>query len=639
MSSIYGYAGKILRVDLTNQTYRIEELRREVCKRFLGGIGFTTKLVLDELKPLIDPLSPDNILAISPGCFVGFNIPTAVRCEASSKSPLTYRFGTSSSGYFWSYSLKRAGYDMLVIYGKSPKPVYLLINDDLIEIKDASHLVGKDCWETVDIIKKENGKVEVACIGPAGENLVRYASIQNGYYNSWGRCGLGAVMGSKNLKAIAVSGSKEIQPYNEKALLECIHELVDRILSFPPFEKWRKYGTMIVTEVYSRMGALPAKNFQYGTIEGWERCTYQELSKYEGFKLPCITCPIACSHVINTSDGRYKAEITSATSFGAKLALLDLKSVIKCAEVCSRYGLDIITTAGTIAWAIECYERGILSKEQVGLDLKWGDEESILELIRKIAFREGFGNILAEGSARASKIIGRGSDRYAIQVKGMEIGGRDPRAKWSVWCFGYITNIRGGDDLRARPPIETFKDIQPLDEYFKEVLNVREERIKSLDMLDDIKKRVFLENGKYMDIVEMTIWSENLITVFNCTGLCIRPPVLGTVGPHLISKIYRALTGIEVPPSNIMEVGERVWNMQKIFNVTEGERRDDYRFPSRFYEEPIKGGPYSGRKLDKEAVDKLLTKYFKLRGWDIRTGKPKLEKLSSLGIDYLYERM
>ena len=630
--------GKILRVDLTNRDVWEEELSYEIASNFIGGRGLNAYLIYKETDPRINPLSEENSLYFTTGPFTGTEFPGSGRIAISSKSPLTNTiFDSSMGGYFGAY-LKSVGYDAIIVRGKANEPTYLLIEEGRAKLFNADDLWGRNTTEVEEKLKKLYPQSSIAEIGPAGENLCHIAGIFSGTRTA-GRGGLGAVMGSKKLKAIAVSGSKEIRPYNEKALLECIRELVDRILSFPPFKKWRRYGTMIVTEVYGRIGALPAKNFQCGTIEGWERCTYQELSKYESFKLPCITCPIACSHVANTSDGRYKAEITSAISFGAKLALLDLKSVIKCAEVCSRYGLDIVTTAGTIAWAIECYEKGILSKEQVGLDLKWGDEESVLELIKKIAFREGFGNVLAEGSARASKIIGKGSDRYAVQVKGMEIGGRDPRAKWGVWCFGYITNIRGGDDLRARPPIETFKDLQPLEEYFKEVLNVREERIRSLDMLDDVRKRVFLESGKYMDIVEMTIWSENLITVFNCTGLCIRPPVLGTVGPHLISKLYRALTGIEASPSDIMEVGERVWNMQKVFNVAEGERRDDYKFPLRFYEEPIKGGPYSGRKLDKEVIDKLLTKYFELRGWDVETGRPRLEKLSSLGIDYLYKRI
>jgi len=637
---MYGYAGRIVKIDLSRNEVKSYDLPLEWCRSYIGGLGFNTKILWDQLPPNIDPLSPENIVVFSPGAFVGTSIPTASRCEASAKSPITGRFGTSNSGLFWGFMLKASGIDILIISGKAEKLSYISIINGEVNIRSAEHLKGFDCWSTADSLRRDYGDVEVASIGPAGENMVRYASIENNYYDAWGRCGLGAVLGSKNVKAIAVVGDKPISIANVKEYEEACSEAYSRITSYPLFNLWRTYGTLVASDAYSSQGILPAKNFQYGTIDGWERCLRENLHKYKKKGISCISCPIACAHWVEVPEGRYKGlklkdlEVTWVLEFGAKLGLTDFDKIMKCTEVASKLGLDCCSSASVIAWAFECFERGILSMDDTGgLRLEWGDEEAVLKLLEDIAYRRGIGNILAEGVKRASQIVGRGSEKYAFHIKGLEIPFRDPRGRWGVWCFGYLTNIRGGDHLRVRAPVELFKLPQPKDEYWLEACGVRREVIDQLDMIEEFKSRAFINDGEYINIPVMTVWSENLISIYNSVGICIRPPVLGTIGPTIISKLYKATTGINISPEEVMEVADRIISMQKEMNIAMGETRDEYRYPDRFYDEALPDGPNKGKKLDREVIDRMVSEYFKLRGWDPETGKPGEEKLKELKIE------
>ncbi|MEM1546550.1 MAG: aldehyde ferredoxin oxidoreductase family protein [Candidatus Methanomethylicia archaeon] len=637
---MYGYSGKIVKIDLLRSEVKKYDLPLEWCKDYIGGLGFNTKILWDLLSPNIDPLSPENIIVFSPGVFVGTSIPTASRCEASAKSPITERFGTSNSGLFWGFMLKASGIDILIVSGKAEKLSYISIIDGDIKICNADHLKGLNCWDTTDFLRRDYGDVEVASIGPAGENMVRFASIENNYYDAWGRCGLGAVLGSKNVKAIIVRGDNPIKIANMKEYEEACIEAYSRITSYPLFNLWRTYGTLVASDAYSSQGILPVKNFQYGTIEGWENCLRENLHKYKKKGISCITCPIACAHWVTAPEGKFKGltlkdlEVTWVFEFGAKLGITSFDKIMKCTEIASKLGLDCCSSASVIAWAFECFEKGILSENDTkGLKLNWGDEEAVLKLLEDIAYRRGIGNMLAEGVRKASQILGRGSEKYALHIKGLEIPFRDPRGRWGVWCFGYLTNTRGGDHLRVRAPVELFKLPQPKDEYWLEACGVKKEVIDELDMLEEFKSKVFINNGEYIHIPTMTIWSENLISIYNSVGLCIRPPVLGTIGPIMISKLYRATTGINTLPEEIITVADRIINMQKKMNIAMGETRNEYRYPDRFYNEAIPDGPNKGKKLNRKVIDEMVSEYFKLRGWDPETGKPKEEKLKELKIE------
>ena len=642
---MYGYGGKILVVDLAKGEAAEKPTDEELAKAFLGGVGFTTKLLFDYVDPHVDPLSPENVLIFGVGALVGTCVPTAARTEATAKSPITGLFGTSNSGRHFGLMLKLSGYDALVIRGASEKPVYLKIDSGGVEIRDAEGIWGLNTWEAIDAIKREVGGYEVACIGPAAENGVLYACIQNGKYDAWGRTGLGAVMGSKKLKAVAVRGDGEIEVADPEKLLEASLEARERILSHPATRFLKTYGILFASDLFYQEGSLPIKNFQ-GVEINWEKCLRDEILKYKTGDLACTNCPIACAKWIKVEEGKFaglstkSGEITSVLEWGAKCGLADLLAVAKAADMCHKLGMDWCSSAGAIAFAFELFQRGIISEEDTGgLKLEWGDEEAVYKMIEMIAYRKGLGNKLALGVKRAAEAIGKGSERYAMHIKGLEIGFRDPRGRWGVWCFGYLTNTRGGDSLRCRSPVELYKIYAPPEEFIKEGCGVSQKVIDRLDMPDEFKQLAFLEGGQYVSIPHMAVWSENLIALLNAVGICIRPAPLGVIGPKMVSKLYNAATGFNLSPQQMAEAGERIWNLQKVFNVLAGEKREDYRWPDRFYEEPLPAGPKAGRVLMREGVEAALKLYFECRGWDPSTSVPTKQKLQQLGLGYAYEKL
>lgn len=634
--TIYGYAGSILDVDLSSHKITKRPLDRDMQARYISGVGFNARILYDEIPPDTEPLSPENILIFSSGVFSGTNIPTACRTEASALSPATGLFGTSSSGNYWGAELKFAGFDGIIIRGKSREPVYIWINNEKVEIFSAKDFWGLDAWDTIRAIrsKHRDKEIQVACIGQAGENLVRFASIENGPFDAWARTGLGAVMGSKNLKAIAVRGTGAVKVACKEDFLPAVNEARRVIYNSPFFGPFRKYGTMLATLPYQEFGALPGRNYQTGTIKGWvETRSRKQLSKYTSRGVACISCPIACAHWVEVKDGPYAGlqlkdmEVTPVIGFGAGCDINNLPAVAKLTEVCQRYGLDMVTTAASVAFAMELYQRQIIKKSDLGFELNWGNEEATFRLIDHIAHRKGLGNILAEGTRRAASIIG-GCEEYSMHVKGLECFLIDPRARWSTWTLGYITNIRGGDHLRTRNPVENLRYNENPEPYRTEKFSFPEEMLESLDMNDALKKEIFHPGTRDVNIAKMSKWSEDLISLYNAAGLCIRPPVLHTVGPTLISRLYSSLTGIDIDPGEMIRAGERIWNLQKLFNIRHGEKPEDSDFPKRFYREPSS----SGKILDREKVRETLKEYYAARGWDTETGHPLEDKLRELGI-------
>jgi aldehyde:ferredoxin oxidoreductase len=637
----YGYAGKILDIDLTTGKIGTVVHDDDYRRRYLSGAGFNARVLYDEIPVGADPLGPENILAFNVGVLVGTNIPTASRSEVSAKSPATGLFGTANSGNFWGSELKFAGYDGIIIRGRASRPVTIFIHNDAVKIISAAHLWGKDAWNTIVTLRRELGdpEIQVAAIGPAGENLVRFASIENGPYDAWARTGLGAVMGSKNLKAIAVRGTGSIAVARIKEFRETVAATRRAIYSSPFYGPFERFGTMLVTLPYQEFGILPGRNFQTGVIDGWVETRSRKLvPRYSNRGVACIACPIACAHWVVVKEGPYSGlkmkdmEVTPVIGFGAGCDIDNLPAIAKITEICQRLGLDMVSAAAAVAMAMELYQKGELSESDLGYPLPWGDENATFRLLEDIAHRRGAGDALAEGTPRAAARM-TGSDKKAIHVKGLECFLMDPRGRWSTWTLGYITNIRGGDHLRTRNPVENLRYNENPVPYRTEKFAFPEAMYRNLDMPEQLKQEIFDPETKDTDIPKMSKWSEDLISLYNATGMCIRPPVLHTVGPTLIAGLYSSLTGIDITPEETIQAGERAWNLQKLFNIKHGEKPEDSDYPARFYEEPVGAGPAAGRKLDRVKVKETLAEYYRARGWDPQTGHPTREKLAELGLD------
>ena len=633
---MHGYAGSLLDINLTDMVISEMKLTDELMHS-LGGIGITTSLVASNVPGDVDAFSPDNVLCFAVGALVGTDVPTASRTEASAKSPATGLFGTSNSGGFWGSELKFAGFDGIIIRGKAKYPVFIAVFNSDVKILSAELMIGKDAWETIKTIRQtfSDPEIQVAAIGQAGENLCRFASIQNGPYDAWGRTGLGAVMGSKNLKAIAVRGTKGVKVFNKNSLRAEIEQCRSAIYQSPFYAPFSKFGTMLATIPYYEFGALPGRNFQSGRPNKWlETRSRKQVEKYSKRGISCIACPIACAHWVEIKEGPYSGlnikdmEVTPVIGFGAGCDIDNIPAIAKLTEQCQRYGMDMVSAAGTIAFAMELFQRGILKESDLGFKLLWGDEDAVFSLLRLIATREGIGNLLAEGTMRAAKMI-NGADYYAMHIKGLEIPMADPRGRWSTWTFGNITNIRGGDHLRSRSPVENLRfNSDPINYQF-EKFGFDQIILDNLDVLPDIKNRIIQDDN--VNIPLMTKWSEDLITVYNSVGICIRPPVLQAIGPTRIAKLFSFLTGIDKTREEVVRAGERTWNLQRLFNLTCGEIKSQSDFPERFYSETLPDSPYKQRKLERSNVQELLNSYYTARGWN-QLGIPLESKLLELGL-------
>ncbi len=629
---MFGYAGRILEVDLSTNKITTRQLEPGLAKRYIGGIGFNARILYDEIPVDADPLGPENILMFSVGTLVGTPFPTASRMEVSAKSPLSNGFGSSNSGAFLGVKLKGAGYDALIIKGQAQNPVYLVIDEDNIEIKEASFIWGKDAWESIDLLKNRHYGAEFLLIGQAGENLVRFASIENGYYDGFGRTGMGAVMGSKKLKAVVVRGSKPVVPANPKGLLELCAKGQKLIKSASSYVAFCAYGTMNATIPYGGYNALSVHNYSRGTLPDWnEKAGRQIVDIYSNRHIACQSCIIACGHMSEINSGKYAGtmvkdmEITPTVSYSSNVGL-STEASIKSSELCQRYGIDMSSSGSVIAFAMELYQKGIISKDDVGYELAFGDDDAAFALLKDISLRQGIGDLLAEGVKRAAENWPGASD-YAMHVKGVEIPMIDPRGRWSTWTLGMLTNIRGGDHLRCRNPIENLRYNENLHQYQKERFGFKKSMYDRLDMPEELKSAAIDLENDTVDIAYMSKWAEDLLNLYNSIGVCIRPPVMETIGPTILSEVYTAVTGIDMTPEELMAGSERAWNLMKLFNIRHGEVAADSKFPRRFYQQA-----QSGNIVDEEKVQAVLEKYWQFRGWDANTGYPLPETREILDI-------
>ncbi|MCS7139331.1 MAG: aldehyde ferredoxin oxidoreductase family protein [Candidatus Nezhaarchaeota archaeon] len=618
-----GYMGKILRVDLSVERMSEEHPDEDVLRMFLGCGGLATKYLFEEVKRGVDPLGPHNKLILMTGPLTGIPAPTTGRYVAVSKSPLTNIWGLASSGGFWGVALKRSGFDGIILEGVSPKPVYLVIDSGRVELRDANHLWGKSTSETTKLIKEELGDdFKVACIGIAGENLVKYAAIINdadrpGWGRAAGRCGMGAVMGSKRLKAIAVRGAMRIKVADEDAVMEQVKKMQEQVGESILKMSLGAYGTAAVLDLVNAQGGFPTRNWQIGVFRGAENINGMAISeKILKNRKACFACPIACGRVCEVKD-RYASsgegpEYESLGSFGGMCEIDDLNAIAHAHFLCNEYGLDTISAGSTIAFAMECYERGLLTKEDTGgLEIKFGDAGVMIELVHKIARREGIGDLLAEGTRAASKRIGRGSEKFAMHVKGLELPAYDPRAAKLVG-LAYATANRGGCHITAYVQGPTFLSIPFLVVEQCYVGDILQEIPETAKVVKDL---------------------EDALTVLDAVGAC------KFVGIVLTAEDWAALissvTGWNFTVEDFRRTGERIYNLQRAFNVREGLRRADDTLPRRLLEEPLPEGPAKGHVVN---LEPLLDAYYRYRGWD-EEGRPTPEKLKELGLEWVIKEV
>ena len=623
MDELYGWAGRVLRIDLTSKEVSSEPLSKELMSNYIGGRGLNSRRLYDEMRPGISPFDPENPLLFAVGPLGGTLCPGSGRTTVTSLSPLMVvgndspGLGDGNVGGFWGPELKYAGYDQVIITGKSEQPVYIFIDDEDVNIKEGSHLWGKLINEADQIIKEEVGdtNIHIGCIGPAGENLVRFACVIFDLARAVGRSGMGAVMGSKNLKAIAVRGSKSVKVADPAKLEDLTKKAYDAISVDVNYPAWSVYGTPGLIELANTLGILTTRNFQTGVFEGADDIGgWNFVHNYSVKSKGCHACPLHCSHYYEIKEGQYKGvsaggyEFT-ATNVGSRIGNRDLPSMLCAWELFDVLGLDSTSTGGVISFAMECFEKGILSrKETDGLDLTWGNAQTMLALIRKIAYREGFGDVLAEGSYRAAKQIGKDALRYAMVTKGVEHIEFDPRGV-KGWGLAYAVSNRGADHLRALLGAE---------------LGMMPEQAEAMWGTPEAADRLSIK-GKG----SMVKWHEDNRAVVDCLEMCKFLARTALISPSWFVRFLKAVTGVSFSERQIMKVGERINNLERAINVRQGLTRKDDTLPERFLTEPLPEGPNKGQVCE---LKPMLEEYYKVRGWNESTGIPKREKLEELGL-------
>ncbi|HHX23600.1 MAG TPA: aldehyde ferredoxin oxidoreductase family protein [Thermoanaerobacterales bacterium] len=600
---MFGWAGCILRVNLSNKAITKEPLNKRDAELYLGSRGLATKIFMDEVDPKVDPFSPDNKLIFMTGPLTGTFASSGGRYEVVTKAPLTGTIGASNSGGHFGPELKFAGYDGIIIEGESDTPVYIYINDDKVELKNAEHLWGKNVFDATDeVLKATSMEARVACIGPGGEKGVLFATVMNDKHRAAGRSGLGAVMGSKKLKAIAVKGTKSVKVAKPKEFLEACIDARNKLKAHPvTSEGLPTYGTQILINTLNEVGALPTRNWRDGGyFEHAEDISGETLTeKYLVRNKGCFGCSIGCGRVTRIPDGKYKSfgegpEYEAGWAYGASCGVRDLEAVSKANFLCNEYGIDPITMGCTIACAMEMSEKGILSKDEIGMALKFGDADAIVKLTEMTGNREGFGDKLAQGSYRLAASYGY--PELSMSVKKQEMPAYDARGVQGMG-LAYATSNRGGCHVRG---------------YLTspEVLGIPEK----LDPLVTTDKASWLKTF------------QDLTAVIDSAGVCLFTSF--ALGLPEYSAMLREALGWEISDEEILKIGERIWNLERLFNIEAGLSKADDTLPERLLKEPMPSGPAKGKVVQ---LDEMLTEYYQVRGWD-EEGIPTEDKLKELSI-------
>jgi aldehyde:ferredoxin oxidoreductase len=581
---LYGYNGSIIRVNLSQNTISVEEPEEEFYRTYYGGWGFVAYYLLKELEPGIDPLGPENKLIIALGPVTGMPLGGGGRNVIGAKSPLTGGFGEADVGGFFGAELKHAGYDGVIVEGKAESPVYLWIHDGRVEIRDAAHLWGKTTGQTQATIREElsDRRIRTCLIGVGGEKMARYACVLNDLNHAAGRCGLGAVMGSKLLKGIAARG-RHVPPMAEPEVISDLARwLRDNVEKL--HGNLSVYGMGAGMVGMSERGGLPTHNFREGTFEGVDKIDAKTLAKTIGAGMEsCYACPIHCKKTVHVEEP-YEInpmyggpEYEALASLGSLCGVDDLVAICKANELCNAHSLDVISTGVSIAFAMECFERGLISEEDTGgLELHFGNGQAMVELVGRIARREGFGDLVAEGVRWMGERIGKGSEEFAVHIKGQEAPMHDPRARSPVLGLGYAISPTGAD---------------------------------------------------HVHVTTHTVFK-------NCAGLCIVP----SYSDEQLVNMIRAITGWEVSVYELERVGQRGMDMARAFNGREGLTAEDDRMPPRFTT-PFERGPLAGSRVNERHLESMKHNYYHVMGWDVDTGIPTAARLADMGIGWVAEEL
>ncbi len=603
-----GVNGKILRVDLKDQTSKVESVPENYYRKYLGSRALGAKYYYDEVGAEVDPLGEESKIFIMMGLLNGTGVPAAPKHTWVSTSPLNgfYGEGSTSGGYFGSY-LKAHGFDGLIVENRAEEPVYFLIGEDGVEFHSAKSVWGLPVSEAEREIKESNCGSQLALIGPAGENLVRYAAVRV-ERRTVGRTGLGAVMGSKNLKAVGVQppaqkSERYMEPAYPEKFAELRKEFYDKIMETEFTSKTRRlYGTHHMFDFINENGAMPTKNFQGSQ---YQKDTEQFNHKYirENYLLEdkaCELCPIVCEKKVMAEEGKYAGsssgvEWETIWSFGPQCDNNSFPVVIEANRLCNELGLDTISTGNVVGFVMECSERGLLDDE-LEYSVQWGDDEAILNLVRDIAFRQDFGDELAKGSREVARKLG--VEDIAMQVKGVELPAYDPRSLWGMG-LAYATASRGGCHLRSFTPSAE---------------------------LEGLGGGRCSPRGK----AEFVVNDQNIRTTYESAGQCFT--ATAAITPEFFARLLSAVTGFDFTEDELYEIGERGYNIERLLAVRAGIKRKEDTLPDRVFQEDIPAGPTAGNRLKREAFEEMLEEYYGLRGWDEK-GCPKEEKLAELKID------
>ncbi|HHW93020.1 MAG TPA: aldehyde ferredoxin oxidoreductase family protein [Clostridiaceae bacterium] len=630
------FNGKLIRVDLTTQRITIEDCS-DAMTDWLGGSGYAAKLLFDELPAWVTPYDPRNLIIISAGALIGTPAPGACKMSISTIGPVTGGWATGSSDSHLGVELKQAGYDFIILEGRSTRPVYLYINNDVIEIRSADVLWGLDTWETIDKLNELHGEsLHSLVIGPAGENMSRGACVLQGKYRAFGRCGTGAVFGSKLLKAVVCKGSGYVHVNNPSAFLHKVSECRSRIMNSDTFREMGRLGTVNSYRQRQKIGAVAYKNFQgYQLPDDLFESIDPEpiIKKYQISRSGFPGCPISCNRIIHFTDGEYSG-LTSMMSpyeivggIMSKLAIADSHYQVKVFTECNRMGLDVDMVGGAIAWAMECWQRGILTEDDTeGLELTWGDKNVVSKLIKQIAYREGFGSILTEGSAKAAELIGRGSDYYAMHIKGQDL--YEMMRSSTGLCLGVAVSTRGGTHTTGAPCIEQ-SSIRVSDDEAQRIFGLSAYQVQNPDTYD----------GK----AEMIVYYEQLTRAINSLGICLFNTVwldMNFMNLDDITELINQGVGLTLTTDELKEMTMKLIDMEKAINIKFAgfDRTDDMPTP-RDITEAVPDGPRKGWKLDMNQYNLMLDRYYELHGWDTVSGLPTRETLIRRGLDNVLEFM
>lgn len=628
---MYGTTAKILRVNLTTQTLREEIFPPELYRLYPGGKALAGYILLKELPPHTEPFAPENVLVFANGLLTGAPVSTATRYVVSARSPLTGGYGESEAGGFWGPELKMAGYEAIVVTGRAPAPVYLWVQNGGAEIRSASHLWGRLTAEVQESIRAELGddKIRVLQSGIAGENLVRFAGITNDLRHFNGRNGLGAVMGSKNLRAIAVRGAERYQSLakDPESLIALGRKLAKAVREHPQSWDLQERGTPGLVEPLNTGGILPTRNFRQGAFEGvdeikWEVYEKQLLTA----RRSCYACAVRCKREV-ALDGKTSPyggpEYETLGAFGPNCGISDLQAIARANELCNAYMLDSISTGATISFAMECFEHGLLTLEQTGgIDLRFGNAQAMLEMIEQIAHRRGLGNLLAEGSRRAAQVIGGDAPFFAMQVKGQELAMHEPRGKYNVG-MGYAISEIGADHL-----------VVAHDPAFSNPESIQFKSARPLGIEKALPPRSLgKEKMEHFYILEKWGSLEKVL------GYCFFGPVPRSfISVEDVISSIRAASGWTLSVEDALLIGERATNLARVFNSREGFSRQDDTLPERLFT-GLENGALQGNAIPRDEFEQSLTELYKLKGWNPQTGIPTPERLLALGLGWAVEML